>query len=347
MKVTGNDKIDEVPRIISVLITAFNRKEFIMDSINSVVSQSIGHSFEVIVVKNFLDKEIDQFISSKGMKTILVGQCSVGLMLRIAIENAKGDIISFLDDDDLFAPRKLEIIEDIFNENSDLIFFHNSQQRFLSKDLSNIIGKSGMEEKPSLTKIRVNEYSIKTLAKLAPINRWGEFYFNLSSVSIRKTYYITLLDYLEKITGHTDDFFFFYALDNHCDRIIINSTEKLTLYRVHESTSQHIENNPSIHKKIEISEIHLNSTRIIRNTVRYNSLGQILNYKIFSEAVDLSIYSKDFDKLRKDYHKVRTIIQLIFPLCRILPLNSLIIVYKKYFRFVIEIKRAKIKKFRF
>lgn len=329
--------------MISVLITAYNRKEFIISAINSVMSQSIIHPIEVIVIKNFLDEEIDEFISSNGIKSIFVGECSVGQMLRIAIENANGDIISFLDDDDLFSRLKLEIVENIFYENPDLMFFHNSQQRFFNNELSNVNVIFPEIKKSTLTEIRVNENSVKDLAKLVLINQWGEFYFNLSSISIRKTCYISFLNDLEKITGHTDDFFFFHALNDHYNRKIIISTEKLTLYRMHESTSQSFEPNLNIQKKIAMSKIHLDSMRIIRNGMEYNLLIQVLNYKVFSEAFELSIYTNDFDDLRREYYKLRSILQMIYPLYRILPLKSLIIVFRKYIRFLIEIKRDRIK----
>ena len=48
---------------ISVIISAYNRKDFIMKAIESALDQDIDKSkYEIIVIKNFVDKDLDRFL---------------------------------------------------------------------------------------------------------------------------------------------------------------------------------------------------------------------------------------------------------------------------------------------
>jgi glycosyltransferase involved in cell wall biosynthesis len=57
---------------ISVIVTAYNRKDFILKAIRSVLTQSLDKSeYEIIVIKNFNNKALDTFLKGKNVKTIL------------------------------------------------------------------------------------------------------------------------------------------------------------------------------------------------------------------------------------------------------------------------------------
>ena len=87
---------------ISVIITAYNIKEFLLNAIKSVLKQTLEKKYyEIIVIKNFLDKDIDDLIDEKKIKHILM-EGTLGEFLYKGISEANGEIISFLDDDDLF-----------------------------------------------------------------------------------------------------------------------------------------------------------------------------------------------------------------------------------------------------
>ncbi len=52
---------------ISVVITAYNRREFLKYAVKSVINQTLDKSlYEVIAVKNFKDPEVDKLIESSG-----------------------------------------------------------------------------------------------------------------------------------------------------------------------------------------------------------------------------------------------------------------------------------------
>ena len=63
---------DRLP-YISVIITAYNRKEFLLNAIKSAINQTLDKKYyEIIVIKNFEDKNIDEFIDNHNIQKIFI-----------------------------------------------------------------------------------------------------------------------------------------------------------------------------------------------------------------------------------------------------------------------------------
>ncbi|WP_054845398.1 glycosyltransferase family A protein [Sulfuracidifex tepidarius] len=100
---------------ISVIITAHNRKKFIVDAISSVLNQTLQKSFyEIIVVKNFEDKTIDNFIYRNNIKDIYLSEEPIGPKYVKGIQNSTGEITCILEDDDKFKVDKLQKVYNKF-----------------------------------------------------------------------------------------------------------------------------------------------------------------------------------------------------------------------------------------
>jgi len=96
---------------ISVIITAYNRKDFLLDAFNSALNQTLSRDkYEIIVTKNFTDNKIDNYIKKNGGKLVFFEKGSMEEQIADALKYAKGEVICFLDDDDLFMKEKLEYI---------------------------------------------------------------------------------------------------------------------------------------------------------------------------------------------------------------------------------------------
>ena len=86
-----------------------------MQAVKSVLSQSLSRNlYEIIVVKNFADRKIDQYLEDNSVKNILEFSPYWNKTLSRALNEAEGKIISFLDDDDFFNTIKLETILELF-----------------------------------------------------------------------------------------------------------------------------------------------------------------------------------------------------------------------------------------
>ncbi|MCW1311663.1 MAG: glycosyltransferase family A protein, partial [Candidatus Rehaiarchaeum fermentans] len=113
---------------ISVIITAHNREKYLKEAIESVLNQTLNRSlYEIIVVKNFENQEIDELIRKNEIINLKSESNSlIGEDLALGIEKAKGEIICFLEDDDLFYPNKLEYVYNLFNNVKNLGYYKNN-----------------------------------------------------------------------------------------------------------------------------------------------------------------------------------------------------------------------------
>ncbi|QKR00849.1 glycosyltransferase family 2 protein [Metallosphaera tengchongensis] len=119
-------KKDDV--VISVIITAHNRRKFLKEAITSALNQEFDRSkHEVIVVKNFEDQEIDSFIEEKNVKSLYTEEEKSGGVQKVGAEESKGSIVCLLDDDDKFHEEKLRNVCHSFTRYKDLTFYHNNR----------------------------------------------------------------------------------------------------------------------------------------------------------------------------------------------------------------------------
>ncbi len=105
---------------ISVIIPVYKRKEFYKEAIESALNQTLDKKYYEIIVVHYVDIDRDY----ENVRYIKCGDLNLGAQLAIGIENAKGNIISFLEDDDKFLPEKLQFVYDIFKDEN-VVFLHN------------------------------------------------------------------------------------------------------------------------------------------------------------------------------------------------------------------------------
>ncbi|MGC8992403.1 MAG: glycosyltransferase family 2 protein [Thermoplasmata archaeon] len=223
---------------ISVVIIAHNRKKYLLDAVNSVLKQSLDKSYyEIIVLKNFKDPEIDEFLNKNDVINVLRNDDRWGIWVTDAMKISKGEIISFLDDDDMFEQNKLKIILDIFSENRNLGYIHND--RIYIDEHSNII-KRRSQNFHFLKESNEKYFEFKDKNNFNCL-MMEKFYDNLSSTSIRKKILLENTDFVNMIEMGTDISIFSMALSSEYSVLYI--LKKLTYFRIHESTSQSVNEN--------------------------------------------------------------------------------------------------------
>lgn len=126
--------------IISVIVTTYNRKEYLTETIQSILNQTY-QDFELIVVDNFSNYDffalMDGFKSEKIIPLQNQNNGIIAVNRNIGIKQAKGEYIAFCDDDDSWVKNKLQNQIDIINETKcDLV----CSNMFLFKgDITNIL----------------------------------------------------------------------------------------------------------------------------------------------------------------------------------------------------------------
>ncbi|MCW6168978.1 MAG: glycosyltransferase family 2 protein [Thermoplasmatales archaeon] len=255
--------------LITVLITCYNRKEFLIDAVSSALNQTLPKQYyEILVVKNFHDKGIDKFLDKHNIK-YFTKDGSEHFFLEFGLRNASGQILSFLDDD-LFEPDKLKIVNETF-KNTEISYYHNNFEPFMA-------GRVFKEK--TVTPPNQTTLLIKNSDKLKKIY-WLEHmlaYENNSSISVRKNIIEPWLNQSEKQIElpetNIDRFLYLCALLS--DKSMYIDNRKLTYYRLHENqTSALIRNNfdSLLQKKLEFIE---------KSLVAHNRMAKMSNGSLFA-----------------------------------------------------------------
>ncbi|AHC52063.1 family 2 glycosyl transferase [Sulfolobus acidocaldarius SUSAZ] len=204
---------------ISVIIAAYNRKKYIKEAITSVLRQDFRRDkYEVIVVKNFKDDNIDNYIDENNVKSIYTEVEELSGKFKVGIEESVGEILCFLEDDDKFYENKLRRVKESFTKYKDLAFYRN--KRTLIDEHGNIILEPKHREDEY-----TSEFNRSVYASLIKRREW----VNNSSICVRRN--TINLEELKDIKILVDGYFFFNTLINR--RPLLLDRTPLTYYRYH------------------------------------------------------------------------------------------------------------------
>jgi hypothetical protein len=217
---------------ISVIIPAFDRREFLEGAIASVLAQSFPRSdYEIVVIKNFAHPAVDARRGEPGTKLLWDESLAIGAMLARAIDACEGEIVCFLDDDDQFEPDKLTHIARLFREDPCRTFVH---------DAIAPMDRAGLPL-PDWGRLRTQptaSYPVVSASERRA--RTSDFFrngisVNLSAMSVRASLLRTVAAQLRQVGSSPDIFVFFAALANEGTLWI--EARRLTRYRFHSSAS--------------------------------------------------------------------------------------------------------------
>ena len=120
---------------VSVIVTTYNRKEYLKEAIQSILNQTF-QDFELIVVDNYSNYDFFDFIESfKSEKIIAMQNPNNGIIAinrNFGIKSAKGQYIAFCDDDDLWSPVNLQTKMNYF-VNDDSIGMITSKEEIIDE----------------------------------------------------------------------------------------------------------------------------------------------------------------------------------------------------------------------
>ena len=150
--------------MISVYITSYNKENYLEQAIESVLAQSLQSQDIVIVDDASSDSSRDIIDAYKSRYphriNAIFNEQNLGISKtrNIALEQCKGDIVTFLDGDDFFYPNKLEL------EYKQLIKSQNTQVVYSNFNYLNESGKitgsfAKETEDPATGDIFINTYT--------------------------------------------------------------------------------------------------------------------------------------------------------------------------------------------
>ena len=262
--------------LISIIMNCFNGEEYLQEAINSIIKQtyinwelifwdnkSTDSSAEIIAEYN--DKRIKYYLSNE--------HSALGLGRVKAIEKAKGNLIAFLDVDDIWMKNKLEEIVNSYSKNKEAGIFY-SNTIFFNDEYKMPLYRS-KQKSGKLTSLLLTNY-----------------FLSLESVVINKEK-LDLLDIkFDQRFNHISDFDLFTRLSSLAD--IVYVPKILCGWRVHDQSE-------SFKRQYLFYEEKLNWHSINANNILFKDFQDELNeFKLITEAEKRFYSNNPFNLTRID-----------------------------------------------
>lgn len=299
---------------ISVIVCAHNRKEFLQDAVQSAINQSLPReNYEIIVVKNFEDDIIDKFLNENGIINIISQAQNLSNKQAVGIRKSKGDVICFLDDDDLFENEKLKRVTFEFSREKRLSFLHNGMIFIDTKGREVARGNSFVEISYDSSNFhkRVIQSLLSQMAS-----------YNPSSMSLSRELAHKYLDQLDETFREVDTFWFGSALD--LGGKILAIPDYLTKYRRHEGGLSRA-SDPS--KTLKYAESALENLLLLERFFITESAKSYIEFKKFEWHLKIELFKTHRNSLPQILKTLYTLFHYwnIAPTRDILKLSSLLL----------------------
>ena len=265
----------EQGKIITILILAFKRKEFIQEAMESAINQSYPRDkYEVICSVGFHDKQLSAFMREHNIKEIYCDG-TIGDSLREGLNASRGQIVAFLDDDDIFERDKLEKMVSKFDSYPDCVYYHNNVS------LINV-SSSAIIEIPDPYNKQITRsfiwYPMRGYRKI--LRQRGDF--NMSSIAVNRETLLRYIDVFSQISTSQDSIIFFLLLQLKSPFYLDKSPT--TKYRLHDSETNAVSPQKDASRRMEVSLRFYNSRKrgydgIKSGRVQRTFLGYILDSK--------------------------------------------------------------------
>ncbi len=98
---------------VSIIIPTYNHGEYIGNCIESIISQTYINWEAIVVNNNSTDNTVEIIKNYNDKRISIINIDNKGIIAKsrnLGIKNAKGDYIAFLDSDDWWYPKKLDVV---------------------------------------------------------------------------------------------------------------------------------------------------------------------------------------------------------------------------------------------
>ncbi|MFN8575414.1 MAG: glycosyltransferase family A protein [Candidatus Sericytochromatia bacterium] len=169
-------------KLISVILPVYNTEKYLHESIESILNQTYKN-IELICVNDVSTDDSLKILESYGKKLLIINNeknLGTGGARNIGIRVAKGELLAFMDADDIWIKNKLELQLNHLEKNKELDICFSYMKCFLSPELNNEIKNKRfcppdpMEGYVSVTAL-VKTGSFKKVGEFNPSLRLGDF----------------------------------------------------------------------------------------------------------------------------------------------------------------------------
>ena len=230
----------------SIVTPLYNKEKYIAETIDSVLGQTFGDFEMIIVDDSSTDRsaEIVQSYNDPRIKLSSKPNEGVSSARNFGIARAKGEIVSFLDADDLWEPRYLEEIASMVEKFPDVDFFCTAYNSFIG-DVKNVVGHTNLK-KFTTDEVLVTDFFAMSLKNKSSIAL-------TSAVSIKRERLLKLDKWFNeaKSMGEDNDLWVRVALYTK----VVYNNNPLMMYRLFASGGI-TASKPNIEKSVDYSSYY-------------------------------------------------------------------------------------------
>lgn len=264
----------------SIIVIAYNRRKYLPWALRSIQCQSFD-DYELIVVKNFNDEVSDKLIKELNGINIYSNIMSIGYKVALGLRNANGEVITILEDDDVWRCNRLSEIYKVFSNNDKVIYFHNNAYAINEKNelifnegvygtnIDENIYAESWHEKADVYK----KYSLRTCI-------WN------SAMALRSDFIKRYANLIALFPDSIDILLCILSLLN--EGAIVHVRDKLTLFRIHEESSSNIN---------YINDPYQRLMRAVKNSIRH----MLAHHELIYLLNNYFKYEREKIGLRLDY----------------------------------------------
>jgi glycosyl transferase family 2 len=191
---------------VTAVVMAHGRREFLRSAVDSALTQvGLSGSYEVIVTKDFADPYVDKL---PGLRLFDSTGTTAGDMIADAAQASRGDLLAFLDDDDIWEPGKVAQVLSAFESSPHLGYFGHGQS---------VINEAG-QPAPIGGAMWRRQRRLRTDIEIPPPisgsvagSLWADP-GNDSSITLRRDYLIRREPFLRQIRASIDTFLLWTGL---------------------------------------------------------------------------------------------------------------------------------------
>nr|WP_256437694.1 glycosyltransferase [Polynucleobacter sp. MWH-UH2A] len=130
-------KLTNKSPLVSIVLTTFNRRVLLQESLEAILNQSFG-DFELLIVDNFSSDGTQEYVKNLDDKRIRYFRNNnhgcISINRNFGLSKTNGKYICFCDDDDIWIDNKLEKQIEFFMKNPTVDFCCTNSQYFSGKD---------------------------------------------------------------------------------------------------------------------------------------------------------------------------------------------------------------------
>jgi hypothetical protein len=216
--------------MISVVVNSYYRIDFLEAALESVCNQTGSPEYEVILATPLdpcpYSAEFGRRFGRLGVefKEVSLGPGGTGRYLSAATSASRGDVLTIIDDDDLWS---------MFSRHPEASFLHNGCRLIDEKGRSLPPWSLHRLARHRSTLRREGKESIVVPATRRSLRELSGFEpsFNNSSIAIRRETLLAHLSELEQIEGGEDAFLYFCGVAS--GKPLMATSQRLTFVRVH------------------------------------------------------------------------------------------------------------------